>query len=59
MLPEINIDKMVEFLVGLLNTPSPTGDTDQAVQYVYDAFRDAFADLPLACRHVRGDGTGD
>ena len=44
MLPDINMDQMVEFLVGLLNTPSPTGDTDKAIQYVHDAF----ADLPLS-----------
>ncbi|MCP5099756.1 MAG: M42 family metallopeptidase, partial [Chloroflexi bacterium] len=43
MLPPINIDKMVEFMVGLLNTPSPTGDTDRAMAYVQAAFA---ADLP-------------
>ena len=43
MLPKINVDKMVEFLVGLLNTPSPTGDTDRAMAYV----QKAFADLPI------------
>ncbi len=43
MLPKINVDKMVEFLVGLLNTPSPTGDTDRAIAYV----QEAFADLPI------------
>ena len=43
MLPKINVDKMVEFLVGLLNTPSPTGDTDRAMAYV----QKAFADLPV------------
>ncbi|MCA9934653.1 MAG: M42 family metallopeptidase [Ardenticatenaceae bacterium] len=35
---QINIDKMVAFMVGLLNTPSPTGDTDRAVAYVQEAF---------------------
>lgn len=44
MLPEINVAEMVEFLVGLLNTPSPTGDTDRAIQYV----REAFAGLPFS-----------
>jgi putative aminopeptidase FrvX len=43
MLPEINVDQMVEFLVGLLNTPSPTGDTEKAIKYVHEAF----TDLPL------------
>lgn len=43
MLPEINMEKMVEFLVGLLNTHSPTGDTDQAIAYV----QEAFAALPI------------
>ncbi len=44
MIPPINVDKMVDFLVGLLNTPSPTGDTDRAMVYI----QDAFARLPLA-----------
>jgi putative aminopeptidase FrvX len=35
---------MIDFLVGLLNTPSPTGDTDRAIEYVAEAW----ADLPLA-----------
>ncbi len=43
MIPPINVDRMVEFLVGLLNTPSPTGDTDRAIAYV----QQAFADLPF------------
>jgi len=43
MIPSINIDKMVDFMVGLLNTPSPTGDTDRAMTYI----QEAFADLPI------------
>lgn len=43
MIPAINVEKMIEFLVGLLNTPSPTGDTDQAIAYV----QQAFAELPF------------
>ncbi len=43
MIPSINIDKMVDFMVGLLNTPSPTGDTDRAMTYI----QEAFADLPV------------
>ena len=39
-LPPPNVDDMVDFLVGLLNTPSPTGDTDRAIAYVQDAFAD-------------------
>jgi putative aminopeptidase FrvX len=34
----INIDACVEFLVGLLNTPSPTGYTVEAIEYVWRAF---------------------
>lgn len=47
MIPEIDVDKMVEFLVDLLNIPSPTGDTDQAIAYVQKAFADIAADQPL------------
>lgn len=35
---------MLDFLVGLLNTPSPTGDTARAIGYV----QEAFAHLPFA-----------
>jgi putative aminopeptidase FrvX len=35
---QVNTEKMVDFLVGLLNTPSPTGDTGRAMAYVQDAF---------------------
>lgn len=44
----INVDKMVDFLVGLLNTPSPTGDTDRAIAYV----QDAFAAFPFAMQQA-------
>lgn len=40
MVPPINVDHMVDFMVGLLNTPSPTGDTDRGVEYVQNAFAD-------------------
>ncbi|MCP4424305.1 MAG: M42 family metallopeptidase [Chloroflexi bacterium] len=43
MTPPIDIDRMVEFLVGLLNTPSPTGYTDEAISYV----QEKFAALPI------------
>ncbi|HOU12195.1 MAG TPA: M42 family metallopeptidase [Anaerolineae bacterium] len=42
-LPAIPMDETIEFLVGLLNTPSPTGDSEQAMAYVEQAVRD----LPL------------
>ncbi|MCC6803724.1 MAG: M42 family metallopeptidase [Anaerolineae bacterium] len=38
----INLDATVDFLVGLLNTPSPTGYYVEAIEYV----RQAFAALP-------------
>ena len=34
----IDVQEMVDFLVGLLNTPSPTGDTDGAMAYVQAAW---------------------
>ncbi len=40
MPPTINVEKMVDFLVGLLNTPSPTGDTDRAITYVQQMWSD-------------------
>ena len=40
---QVDIAWTTEFLVGLLNTPSPTGDTGQAIQYV----RDTLAQFPL------------
>lgn len=47
MVPNIDVDKMVDFLVGLLNTPSPTGDTGRAVAYVRQAFANAFSSAGL------------
>jgi putative aminopeptidase FrvX len=43
---------MVQFLTGLLNTPSPTGDTAQAIAYV----QEAFAAFPLTM-HITPKGT--
>lgn len=40
---QIDTDKMVNFLVRLLNTPSPTGDTARAMEVV----REAFEPFPL------------
>jgi putative aminopeptidase FrvX len=48
-LPRVPIEQTVDFLVGLLNTPSPTGDTAKAILYVQAAL-DA---LPLALRRTR------
>lgn len=47
-------EKIVDFLVGLLNTPSPTGCTVEAVDYVENAFRALeIADLSII-RSVKG-----
>jgi putative aminopeptidase FrvX len=51
-LPPILIDETIEFLVGLLNTPSPTGDTDKAVTYV----EQAVSHLPLKASRTRKGG---
>jgi putative aminopeptidase FrvX len=37
--PPVDREYLLEFLVGLLNTPSPTGFTDRAVSYVEEALR--------------------
>lgn len=39
ILPEINQASLLEFLINLLNTPSPTGFTDAAIQLVQNTFR--------------------
>jgi putative aminopeptidase FrvX len=39
----IDVDGMVDFLVKLLNTPSPTGDTKRAIDFI----QQTFADLPF------------
>ncbi len=43
-LPKINIKKMIAFLVELLNTPSPTGYTDNAIALIEETFAQ-FPDL--------------
>ncbi|MCC7358179.1 MAG: M42 family metallopeptidase [Anaerolineales bacterium] len=45
----IDADRLQSFLVGLLNTPSPTGHTDAALAYV----ERALADLPVTVRRTR------
>lgn len=52
-LPEIDLDYLNQFLVSLLNTPSPTGYTDQAMAVTEQAFS-AFAQLSL--RRTRKGG---
>jgi putative aminopeptidase FrvX len=42
MIPAIDVDRMIDFLVGLLNIPSPTGDTDRAIEYVHHSFSTLF-----------------
>ena len=49
-LPAIQSDKLLSFLVGLLNTPSPTGFTEQAITFT----EQALAELPeLELCHTR------
>ena len=43
MLPPIELDKTIDFLVNLLNIPSPTGDTDRAMAFI----QEQFAHLPF------------
>jgi putative aminopeptidase FrvX len=52
-LPEIDLDYLNQFLVSLLNTPSPTGYTDQAIALTEQAFS-AFPQLSL--RRTRKGG---
>jgi len=46
-LPSINTSYLLEFLSGLLNTPSPTGFTEQAIAYCEEAFQ-AFPELKIS-----------
>lgn len=46
-IPAINNEYMIEFLVGLLNTPSPTGYTEKAIAYIENALT-AFPFLEVA-----------
>ena len=36
----IDTDYLSEFLIGLLNTPSPTGDAERGIAYTEAALRD-------------------
>jgi putative aminopeptidase FrvX len=46
---QINQEHMLDFLIGLLQTPSPTGFHERAIAYCARAF----ADLPLTLTHTR------
>ena len=48
----IDVDHMKAFLIGLLNTPSPTGFTESALAYTADAL----ASLPLNLRRTHKGG---
>ena len=52
VLPSIPMDETIEFLVELLNTPSPTGDTRNATDHV----ERATAQLPLVTSYTRKGG---
>jgi putative aminopeptidase FrvX len=39
MPPAVNVTRIIDFLVGLLNTPSPTGYTEEAVAFVRRAIQ--------------------
>ncbi len=45
-LPKINTKKLLDFLVELLNTPSPTGYTEKAIAFIEEAFA-KFPELSL------------
>ena len=46
---QIDLDYLTDFLVGLLNTPSPTGYTEAAIDYT----EKALAKFPLELRHTK------
>ena len=52
-LPSIDQDYMLDFLTGLLNTPSPTGFTEAAIVYTEQALQ-AFPEV--TCSHTRKGG---
>ncbi len=52
MLPTIPLKETVAFLIKLLNTPSPTGDTGAAMQYI----QNAIGELPLTVAVTRKGG---
>ena len=48
-IPAVDSAYLVEFLVRLLNIPSPTGYTEKAIEFC----EQAFAGLPLVLTHNR------
>jgi len=52
-LPNIDQKYMLDFLVGLLNTPSPTGFTDGTIEYTEKALRE-FPEV--SCTRTRKGG---
>ena len=52
MLPPVNVDVMVEFLTELLNTPSPTGDTDRAIKWIEEKFAASFTAQPVTMKRT-------
>lgn len=48
MIPQIDIENMIDFMTDLLNIPSPTGDTDRAIQFVKEFFANTFKDQPIS-----------
>ncbi len=48
----IDTNKMVDFLVGLLNTPSPTGDTNRAMAYIKEYFDPLPFDMSLTPKGI-------
>ncbi len=51
-LPDVPLEEVLAFLVDLLNTPSPTGDTDAAIAFVSQAV----SHLPLSTNPTRKGG---
>lgn len=43
----VNVDAMVAFLTELLNIPSPTGDTERAINWIEEAFATTFTNQHL------------
>ncbi len=52
-LPTIDQEYMLDFLTGLLNTPSPTGFTEAAIEYTENALK-AFPEV--SCSRTRKGG---
>ena len=58
----INLDATIDFMVGLLNTPSPTGYHLEAIDYVRKAFESKYGEKreiihAMECHHGDYDPT--